>query len=103
MQEHHGQRVSLRFVECRKKVASAHDHQGASVAYHPNKIDQGRHHTPEDHHQHCKILVHVLKQAVKSHHHENQDHPAEQVAHDAETEEPFVSSDILDCGGCVAV
>ena len=90
-------------VECRKKIASAHQHQGASVAHHSNEVDQRRHHATEYHHQRRKILVHAFKQTVKSHHHKNQDHPSEQVAHDAETEEQLVSGDVVDGRSCVPV
>jgi hypothetical protein len=49
------------------------------------------------------VLVHALKQPVKGQHQEDQDHPAGEVAHDTETEEPLVSGDVVDRRGRVAV
>jgi hypothetical protein len=46
-EEQHGQCVPLRFVEYGKEIGSARDHEGRSVAHHPNKDDDGRHHAPE--------------------------------------------------------
>jgi hypothetical protein len=62
----------------------------------PTKMRRGRLDFPEDHHHHREVLVHSLEQPVKGQHQEDQDHAADQIGHDTETEEPLVSGDVVD-------
>src|SRR5260370_1347090 len=102
-EEQHGQGVALRLVEYGQEIVSAHERQGSGVAHYTDEVDEGRHHAPEDDHQHREVLVHSLEQAVKGQGEKDQDDRAEQVADDAETEEPFVSGDVAGRGGRVAM
>jgi len=51
----------------------------------------------------AEVLVHCLEQPVKGQDEEDQDHRADQVAHDAETEERLVSGDVAGRRGRVAI
>src|SRR5258708_29397669 len=102
-EEQHGQDVPLRLVEYGQKIVSAHERQGSSVAHYTDEVDEGRHHAAEDDHQHSEVLVHSFEQAVKGQREEDQNDRAEQVADDAETEEPLVSGDVAGRGGRVAM
>ncbi len=68
----------------------------AKVIHHVNEVDNGRHHTAEDYHQHSEIRIHPLKQPIEGQHEENQDEPADQFGKDTETEETLMSCDVAD-------
>src|SRR6202022_580976 len=86
-----------------QEIVSSHERQGSCVAHYTDEVDEGRHHAPEDDHQNREVLVHSFEQAVKGQGEEDQNDRAEQVADDAETEEPFVSGDVAGGGGRVAM
>jgi hypothetical protein len=50
---------------------------------------------PESHHQYSEVLVHSPEQPAEGQHPEDQNHPADKVADDAETAEPVVSGDVV--------
>src|SRR6202162_1233858 len=86
---------------CNQVIGAAHEYQDSRIVQHVKEVDAGRHHTPEDHHQHSVVLVHSLEQPVKSQHEEDQDGPGEQVGDDAETEERLVRGNLVNRRGSV--
>ena len=98
-EKQHGQGVPLRLFEDGQEVGPVHKHQGAEVVDHPDEIKQRGHHASEDYHLYSEVPVHFRKEAVEGEGEQNQDHRSYQFAGNAETEEHFVSGNVVDrCG-----
>src|SRR5262249_35011246 len=67
------------------------------------EIDQGRHDTAQNHHQHGQVLVHSLEQPVKRQGEKNKNDRSGQFAQHAQAEEPFMRGDVACRRGCVIV
>src|SRR6266852_2233670 len=93
-EEQHGEGVALRFVEYGEEIGATHEQEGSDVVQRVEEVDWRHHQTPQDHHQSSEVLVHSLEQPVQSQGEEDSHGCGEEIADDAETEEPLVGGDV---------